>query len=82
MSRRVLDCLAKHGNGDPRDHTDPSNGQLTPKSEACIQFEGLVQPLDNVLDGLPTWSVVDDKLRHESSTDSQRAQVRHQLTDL
>lgn len=79
MSRRVLDCLAKHGNGDPRDHTDPSNGQLTPKSEACIQFEGLVQPLDNVLDGLPTWSVVDDKLRHESSTDSQRAQVRSEV---
>lgn len=74
MSRRILDCLGKHGSGAPRDHTDPSNGQLTPKSEACIQFEGLSQPLDNLLKGLPMWSILEDNFREKSQMDAQYVQ--------
>lgn len=74
MSRRVLDCLGKHGSGAPRDHTDPSNGQLTPKSEACIQFEGLFQPIDNLLKGLPIWSILEENYTQQSQMDSQYAQ--------
>ena len=79
-SRRILDCLARHGDGSPGDHMDPSNGQLTPKSEACIQFEGLFQPLDNILNGLPIWSVLEETTMKDSSVETREcAQVRFSI---
>jgi hypothetical protein len=70
--------LARHGNGDPRDHLDTRVNQLTPKSEACVQFEALIHPLDNVLHGIPSWTVEEDR-KQQSSRDVRRQQVREHV---
>jgi hypothetical protein len=57
LNARVQSVLATHGNGDPANFVEPSNQQLTPKSDAVIQFEALYQPMDNVIGGIPTWAL-------------------------
>ena len=60
IAARVKAVLQAHGNGEPINYVEPSNNQLTPKSDAVMQLEGLHQPLDNILGGLPAWSLADD----------------------
>lgn len=62
--------LNAHCNGEPRDQLNPENNELTVKSTACLQFEGATQPLDNILHGLPSWSVDD------GSYDAKRSRIR------
>lgn len=57
ITARVKNALLAHGNGEPINHVDPSNNQLTPKSDAVMFFEAMCQPLDNTLSGLPTFSL-------------------------
>jgi hypothetical protein len=57
LRTRIESLLAKYGQGDPRDHLNTTNQQLTQDSEAVIQFEALYQPLDNVLHGIPSWAL-------------------------
>ena len=59
LKERVQTLLANHGNGQPLNALDPSNNEVTPKSEACIQLEALYQPMDNVLSGIPSWTLDD-----------------------
>lgn len=75
LSSRVQRILAQHGNGQPRDHLEPSNNQLTPLSEACMQFEALHQPIENVLNGLPSWALKDDEANRRTNYDAKRAGV-------
>lgn len=56
---KVQSLLTAHSTGEPRDQINPQNNELTPKSTACLEFEGVTQPLDNILQGLPSWSVDD-----------------------
>ena len=63
LNSRIQRILAEHGKGQPGDHLDPSNNQLTPQSDACMQFEALHQPVENILSGLPSWTLEDDKQR-------------------
>ena len=56
---RIREVLNSHSTGEPRDHINPHNNELTVKSTACLEFEGVSQPLDNILQGLPSWSVDD-----------------------
>jgi hypothetical protein len=39
------------------DHLDSDTQQLTPANEAVRQFEGLVHPMENILSGIPGWTV-------------------------
>lgn len=71
ISTRVKTMLLKHGNGEPINHTEPSNSQLTVRSDAVMQLEGLSQPLDNILSGLPEWSLAADS----PATDRERVEV-------
>lgn len=73
LSQRIQRILAQHGSGHPGDHLDPSNNQLTPQSEACMQFEALHQPIENVLNGLPSWALEGDNPRN--GNDSNRTEV-------
>eukprot|EP00977_Amphora_coffeiformis_P028336 scaffold34931_cov175-Amphora_coffeaeformis.AAC.1 len=57
MLQRLTDSLAKHGDGKPLDHLEPENGQLTQKSDAVLQFEGIHLPMEYVLGGIPSWAV-------------------------
>ena len=54
---RISNLIAQHGNGEPLDHVCPTNKQLLAKSLASRQFEGIVHPMDNILGGLPPWSL-------------------------
>jgi hypothetical protein len=76
LSSRVQRLLSQHGNGQPGDHLEPSNNQLTPLSEACMQFEALHQPIENVLNGLPSWALENDiEANRQNHYDTKRAEV-------
>lgn len=76
LSSRVQRLIAQHGDGQPGDHLEPSKNQLTPLSEACMQFEALHQPVDNVLNGLPSWALENDKeANRQNNYDAKRAEV-------
>ena len=51
INERLKTSLAMHGNGQPLNFLDPASGQLTPKSDAVVQFEALTQPFESVLSG-------------------------------
>jgi Exportin-5 family len=72
VASRAKSILVAHGNGEPLNHIDPSNNQLTPKSDAIIQLEALCQPVDNILGGLPSWSLALDS----RASDPERVEVR------
>lgn len=74
LNSRIQGILSQYGNGQPLDHLDPSTNQLTPQSEACHQFEALHQPIENVLNGLPSWALEDGKERNGEN--SKRVTVR------
>ena len=67
---KVKTLLNAHYNGEPRDQLNPENNELTVRSTACLQLEGAVQPLDNILHGLPTWSFDD------GNCDDKRSRIR------
>jgi hypothetical protein len=73
---RIRELLSAHSTGEPRDHLNPQNNELTMKSTACLEFEGISQPLDNILQGLPAWSVDDGKY------DSYRTKIRQVVKPL
>lgn len=78
VSSRVVALLLRYGDGGPRDHLDPVNQQLTQNSEACIQLEALYQPLDNILHGMPNWSLEDERNKN-SKEYRQRADIRDRV---
>ena len=59
MHSKISTLLNTHCNGEPRDLLNPENNELTLMSTACLQLEGATQPLDNILHGLPSWSIDD-----------------------
>ena len=67
---KVVTLLNAHHNGEPRDQLNPENNELTVKSTACLQLEGATLPLENILHGLPSWSVDD------GSYDDRRNRIR------
>ena len=82
IASRVLNTRAQflvttHGNGEPFDHLEPTNNQLTHKSDAVLNFEGLCQPLEYVTAGLPSWSVVADKIQKDDKNAQARLEVCH-----
>uniref|UniRef100_A0A7S4J8L4 Exportin-5 C-terminal domain-containing protein n=1 Tax=Odontella aurita TaxID=265563 RepID=A0A7S4J8L4_9STRA len=72
IQNRIQSLISSHGNGEPRDHLDPQTNQLTPLSDANIQFEGIFLPLENILQGVPQWSVDLDR----NPTDQKRVEIR------
>jgi hypothetical protein len=82
LNKRTQLLLQKYGNGAPQDHMYPGNNQLTQKSEAVMQFEGLVQPLDTALNGLPVWALEDDRGNKQSNRAVIRSAVRESLSQL
>jgi Exportin-5 family len=75
---RFKAMLAQHGNGEPRDHLDSVTQQLTAASEAVRQFEGLVHPMENVLSGLPAWSLNASGKSSSGGNPQQEAAIRAQ----
>ena len=71
LCQKLEYLLDTHGNGEPRDHLDSSNN-LTMKSDAVIQFDGVTVPLEYILQGMPTWS-----LEIRNDYDKRKLQVRH-----
>ncbi|KAL3929587.1 MAG: hypothetical protein SGBAC_012141 [Bacillariaceae sp.] len=57
LLERMQVIFSAHANGEPRSHLHPQNQQLTQNSEAVRQFEAIVQPLENIMLGMPSWSL-------------------------
>lgn len=90
---RIRNLVAQHGSGEPLDHICSTNQQITHKSTASRQFEGIVHPMENVLNGLPPWSLNAEgksqsygsakKQQHQKRLESQiRAQTQASLSEL
>ena len=60
INAKIQGLIASHGNGEPRDHLDPTTNRLTEVSEANIQFEGVQPVFDNILQGFPDWSLTEN----------------------
>jgi len=71
---RVQFLLTNHGTGQPLNFLESSNNQLTQKSDAVLQFEGLYQPLENALSGIPPWALEPDDSK--SRRDPRRMEAR------
>jgi len=74
LNSRIQGILSQYGSGQPGDHLDPGNNQLTPQSTAPMQFEALHQPIENVLNGLPAWALELEDGKQQVG-DSKRAEV-------
>ena len=90
---RIRDLIAQHGTGKPLDHLCSMNQQLTHKSSAPRQFEGMIHPMENILNGLPPWSLNAEgksnsagsakKQQHQKRLESQiRGQTQASLSEL
>ncbi len=77
---RVRTVLNAHCNGEPRDHINIQNNELTAKSTACMQIEGTSQALDNILHGLPSWAL--DNGNYDERRNRIRIIIRPQLSEL
>ena len=77
---KICTLLNAHCNGEPRDRLNPENNELTMKSTACLQLEGAAQPLDNILHGLPSWSVDDGN--YDEKRNRIRSIVRPLLSEM
>eukprot|EP00587_Corethron_hystrix_P001604 CAMPEP_0113303620 /NCGR_PEP_ID=MMETSP0010_2-20120614/3961_1 /TAXON_ID=216773 ORGANISM="Corethron hystrix, Strain 308" /NCGR_SAMPLE_ID=MMETSP0010_2 /ASSEMBLY_ACC=CAM_ASM_000155 /LENGTH=1151 /DNA_ID=CAMNT_0000157649 /DNA_START=890 /DNA_END=4346 /DNA_ORIENTATION=- /assembly_acc=CAM_ASM_000155 len=73
ISRHVCDLISSHGNGEPMDHIDRSTNRLTSSSEAVMKIEGVYLALDNILQGLPSWSLSNEDIAEERA---KRTRVR------
>ena len=80
MHSRVRTLLNAHCNGEPRDHINSQTNELTAKSTACMQIEGAAQALDNILHGLPSWSL--DNGNYDEKRTRIRSTIRPQLSEL
>jgi hypothetical protein len=76
ISTRIQGLVVSHGNGEPRDHLHPPNQQLTQHSLAVRLFEAVVQPFENILMGLPSWSLKANPNGSSDDRDGSRAQIR------
>jgi len=77
---KIVTLLNSHHSGEPRDQLNPENNELTIKSTACLQLEGGTQPLDNILHGLPSWSV--DSGKHDEKRNKIRSIIRPLLAEI
>jgi hypothetical protein len=59
INAKIQELIATRGNGEPRDHTDPSTRRLTEISLAYIEFEGIQPAFDNILPGIPDWALTE-----------------------
>ena len=69
-------CWQTHGNGAPLNLLDSTNQQLTVKSDAVVQFEGLAQPLENTLGGIPSWAMLPSAAKIQDDNDRKREAIR------
>lgn len=82
LRTRIEGLLASHGNGEPRDHLHHTTQQLTQASEAVRQLEGIIQPLENVLIGLPSWSLTKPSDEQPGNREVIRNQTRVSLSEV
>lgn len=77
---KITTLLKAHSNGEPRDHLNSDSKELTVMSTACLQIEGVVQPLDNTLQGLPAWALDDGN--YDEKRNRIRSIINPLLTDI
>jgi hypothetical protein len=81
LNERVKSLLLRHAAGEPLNHLEPSNNQLTELSDAVLQFEGLAHPLDNTMSGIPSWAMQEGVLS-DASRAEKRAITRAALSEM
>ncbi|KAL7469406.1 hypothetical protein ACHAXS_011013 [Conticribra weissflogii] len=77
---KLRNLMTAHSNGEPRDHLNTENNELTVKSTACCEFEGITQPLDNILHGLPSWAM--DNGSYDEKRNKIRSTIRPLLSEI
>lgn len=70
--------FSTYASGNIRDNLTPS-GELSQRSTAVLEFEGINQPLDNLINGLPEWALDDSKRDNPSFMEPHRVEVRNAI---
>ena len=82
LQNRIQALLAAHAYGEPRNHLHPQNQQLTQASEAVRQFEAIVQPIENIMMGLPSWALVKPPDETPGNRSTRRATTQSHLSEV
>eukprot|EP00980_Cylindrotheca_fusiformis_P027875 scaffold22560_cov135-Cylindrotheca_fusiformis.AAC.86 len=82
LLHRLQGLLSAHAYGEPRNHLHHSNQQLTQASEAVRQLEALVQPMENILLGLPSWALSQSPVENHGSRQAIWAQTQSSLAEV
>jgi hypothetical protein len=82
LLHRVQTLLSAHAHGEPRNRLHHSNQQLTQASEAVRQLEAVVQPMENVLLGLPSWALSKPPDENPGSRQEIRVQTHSNLSEV
>jgi Exportin-5 family len=81
LYERVHLALQQHGNGAPHDHLY-TNNQLTPRSDAVMKLEALIQPVETALSGIPKWAMKDADNHQNRDREAVRLAVTGSLIQL
>jgi len=82
MHQKFKAVFTRYGNGEVRDFVDVSTGQLTQQSTAIMELEGLCQPLENILQGMPDWALDNSNTSDPSFMDPHRVEIRNAVRTL
>ena len=79
ISQKYLHIFTTYGSGKVRDCLDAATGQLTQQSRAVMELEGLCQPIQNLLQGMPEWALDVNKPNDPSYSDPNRVEIRNYI---
>ncbi len=79
LHQKFKTVFTQYASGEVRDCTDPTTGQLTQQSTAIMELEGMNQPIDNLLQGMPDWALDMSKRNDPSYMDPNRVEIRNSI---
>ena len=77
--QKFKSVFTMYGSGEIRDALNNTTGQLTQESSAVMALEGLMQPMDNLLQGMPDWALDTTRQNDPSFTDPNRVEIRNKI---
>jgi exportin-5 len=79
VHRKFMNIFSLYGRGEMRDYVDSATGQLTQKSTAVMQLEGMNHPIDNSLQAMPDWALNSGRQNDPSYSDPNRVAIRNNI---
>ena len=82
LHQKFKTVFTQYGGGEVRDCIHATTGQLTQQSTAVMELEGMNQPIDNLLQGMPEWALDVSKQNDPSYMDPNRVEIRNAIRSM